>query len=430
MRQRETVKAMSRLLTITSGKGGVGKTNISLNLALQLSKLGHRTCLFDADLGLANINILLGLQPEHSLRDVIFNDRSLNEILIRGQDGVDILPGSSGVEEIANLQADQVEHLIDSFSQLADYEFVIIDTSAGIAKDVVAFCLGSPEVLIVITPEPTSLTDAFALLKVLALNGFRATARVVVNQCPSASVAKVVYQKFRSAVEKHLDMQVTPVGMIVQDPKVTEAVKQQRPLISIYPESNATKCIKKLAERILTQDPQADTVFDMGGFWRRSLELFTRPFNIPGRDKKKESTPEATKDQPASGMPSHHDAVSPETPGADSAGEGLPTSENETISEVEATIIETRDAGKAGGWVTQDQPILHMLAKIADGLISVSKEIQQMHKTMSGNGEMSHEAEGNRNSASKDSGVTPIRCDLEAFLKTQNQNGKESSNGQ
>ena len=123
----------TKTITITSGKGGVGKTNISVNLALHLSTLGYRTCLYDADLGLANINILLGLHPEHSIEDVIFNRRSLQDIIIRDYKGIDIIPGSSGVEKMANLEGGQVEHLTRSFSELDGYDFLLLDTSAGIS---------------------------------------------------------------------------------------------------------------------------------------------------------------------------------------------------------------------------------------------------------------------------------------------------------
>ena len=132
---------MTRTITITSGKGGVGKTNISVNVALHLASLGYRTCLFDADLGLANINILLGLSPEYNLEDVISDRHSLQDIIIRNYKGIDIIPGSSGVEEMANLESDQVDHLIQSFSELDGYDFLLFDTSAGVSRNVLAFCL-------------------------------------------------------------------------------------------------------------------------------------------------------------------------------------------------------------------------------------------------------------------------------------------------
>ncbi|HDZ23313.1 MAG TPA: MinD/ParA family protein, partial [Desulfobacteraceae bacterium] len=154
---------MSRTVAITSGKGGVGKTNISVNLALSLSRKGHKVCLFDADLGLANINILLGLEPESTLVDVVKGTSTLSDIMME-YEGVSIIPGSSGVEELAELSASDREMLLQSFESIGDHDFIFFDTSAGVSRDVVAFCLASSEVLLVITPEPTSLTDAYALL--------------------------------------------------------------------------------------------------------------------------------------------------------------------------------------------------------------------------------------------------------------------------
>ena len=184
---------MTRAITVTSGKGGVGKTNISLNIALRLSSLGHKTCLFDADLGLANINILLGIRPTYDIQDLIDNRQTLQNVLFSSHD-IDILPGSSGVEELANLAPDKISALLQSLTPLSKYDFLIFDTSAGIAKNVIAFCLSCPEVVVVITPEPTSLTDAYALLKVLSANKYKGSIKVVVNQCPDIKAAKSGYK--------------------------------------------------------------------------------------------------------------------------------------------------------------------------------------------------------------------------------------------
>jgi len=143
---------MTRTITITGGKGGVGKTSISLNLALCLSKLKTKVCLFDADLGLANINILLGLYPEYDLEDVILDKKSIKDILIKTPQGIDIIPGSSGVEKLANLGSEEIEHIVKSFSELEEYDYFLFDTSAGITKNVISFCLASSEVLIVEWP--------------------------------------------------------------------------------------------------------------------------------------------------------------------------------------------------------------------------------------------------------------------------------------
>jgi len=279
---------MSRVITITSGKGGVGKTNISLNLALHLSTHGYRVCLFDADLGLGNINILLGMQPEYDLSDVILNGRNLEDIIIKIQDRVHVLPASSGLEEMANLEADQTKALIESLSKMNKYDFLLFDTSAGISKNVITFCLASPEVILVITPEPTSLTDSFALLKVLRMNGFTGEAKLIINQCKNTDTAALVYRKFKSAAVKYLGIDLSTLGMIYQDPKVVEAVRQQRPFLTLYPVCNASKCIRQMGDRLLSAGRDELKEVDLVSFWSRCLQLIKSPVSYMSSKRERE----------------------------------------------------------------------------------------------------------------------------------------------
>jgi MinD-like ATPase involved in chromosome partitioning or flagellar assembly/HD-like signal output (HDOD) protein len=290
---------MTRTITITSGKGGVGKTNISVNLALHLATLGYRTCLFDADLGLANVNILLGLYPEYNLEDVILYHRDLKDVIIRNYKGIDIIPGSSGVERLADLQADQIEQLIQSFSQLDGYNFLLFDTSSGVSRNVVSFCLASSEVIVVIAPEVTSLTDAYALLKILSLNGFKGSVRIVVNQCKSVSIARHAYSKFKETVKKYLPIDVVPLGIIIQDPKVEEAVKEQQAFVLLYPESNASKCIKSIAKRLMDDQPEDLEPSGMSLFWTKYHELVTSPLKLTAKKKEKKETVEEPLPEPS-----------------------------------------------------------------------------------------------------------------------------------
>jgi len=286
---------MSRTITIASGKGGVGKTNIALNLALHLSTYGQRVCLFDADLGLGNVNILLGLQPEYDLSDVILNGRDLKDIIIKIDNNIDILPGSSGLEDMGNLAPDRMQALIESFSEIDRYDFLLFDTAAGISRNVISFCLASSEVLLIIAPEPTSLTDSFALLKILALNGFTGEAKVVVNQCKNSDVATVVYKKFKTAAMKHLNMDVSALGAIYQDPKVMEAVRQQRPFLSLYPDSSASKCIRQIGDYILTAGTEGPKEDDVADFWSRCFQAIGEPVRLP--DSKKQGDTRVSRPQ-------------------------------------------------------------------------------------------------------------------------------------
>lgn len=304
---------MSRTITVTSGKGGVGKTNIALNLAVSLAKAGKKVCLFDVDLGLANINILLGLYPETTLQDVLFEGRRPKDIMMRAV-GIDILPGSSGIEEIANLDNGQLQRMVEQLSSLSDYDFVLFDTSAGIARNVLAFCLAASDLVMVITPEVTSLTDAYALLKVLVANGFQGTVRTVINNCKNPGEAKETYHKFKKVVDHYLSLPVQALGPVYQDRRVAEAVRQQNPFVELYPESIAARCLQKIAERLLSEKGDAVEKDYFVSFWQRCFALFSNPVKMPSaKDRGTSVAPEkkGEKFSPAS---------LPAAPGKDPAG--------------------------------------------------------------------------------------------------------------
>jgi flagellar biosynthesis protein FlhG len=384
----------TRTVTVTSGKGGVGKTSICINLALHLSALGRRTCLFDADLGLANVNILLGLDPEYTLKDVIMGGRSLEDIIIRDHRGLDILPGSSGVEEMADLDAGRMEGLTAGFSGISGYDFLLFDTSAGISRNVLSFCLASSEVLVVITPEPTSLTDAFALIKVLSLNGFAGRARVIINQCRDVASARRVYKKFGRAVAKYIGMEILPLGVVYSDEKVTEAVKRQEALVSIYPEAAASRCIRKIAERLSTDSTAPLEGFDPEGFWSRWFELMGGSFNLGGdRARKKERGPQS----------------GPSSKGPDRGGSEVPGE------------IKSVDAGPFSG------APLSMIEKAVESLSSISMELSLVRKALEGNGRIPLKEDSRGEIPEKHRRPKAIRLDPQAFLERRGHNGKVSS---
>lgn len=290
------LQSMNRIITVTSGKGGVGKTNISANLGIQLASQGHRVCLFDADLGLANINVILGLYPEATIDDVILRKKPISEVVIRGFHGIDIVPGSSGVEKIANADPDATRHLVASLAGLTDYDYLLLDTSAGISKNVVSFCLASGEIILVITPEPTSLTDAYALLKILLLNGFQGRVFVVINQCADTAVAKTTYTRFRDVVRTFQTVHMQPLGVVLHDDLIADAVKKQCPFLIEHPNAVASRCIQVLAKNLHSDKQEAFSDISTESFWQRFVHHFTGHLNLTGAaDREQTSAPQQTR---------------------------------------------------------------------------------------------------------------------------------------
>ena len=248
---------------------------------MQLASSGHKTCLFDADLGLANVNVLLNQFPEVTLADVISGEKRLTDIIIHDPSGLDIIPGSSGVEKMADLDSDQIGRLIYDFSQINTYEFYIFDTSPGISRNVIPFCLAASELVMVITPEPTSLVDAYALLKVLTLNGFKGQVKIILNQCPDKDSAKAAYNRFKGAAAKRLPVEIVPVGLIHRDSHVTEAVKRQTPIVRLFPKAPASKGIRAMSRRIVAGVAEEDVEDrEIVLFWTRFFDSIRGPYNL------------------------------------------------------------------------------------------------------------------------------------------------------
>ncbi len=290
MRKMKKIKRsrnnMSRIITVTSGKGGVGKTNISVNMALYLAGQGYSVCLFDADMGLANVDILMGLYPEYTLEDVFLGNKSLHEVIISTPSGIDIVPGGSGVKILADPEQKDVDSLIKTLSELDNYDFLIFDTSAGISKSVISFCMASPEIILVVTPEPTSLTDAYALLKILRLNKFDSTVMVAINQCMSMEVANKLYTKFKEVVQKYLKLDIFPIGTVPLDSHVPKAVKEQKPLLSVYPNSDSAKGIKNIARHLISKGSSDIDDYDLTDFWIKYLDMLKSDSTITDNKKK------------------------------------------------------------------------------------------------------------------------------------------------
>lgn len=295
----------TRVIAVTSGKGGAGKTTLSLNLAMALASSGFRTCLFDADLGLANVSVLLGLSAPQTLEDVICGQSVLEDVVLRDVHGFDIIPGASGVQQLADLPPERVTTLVRSFSLLEAYDVVLMDTSAGVAKSVIAFCLCAPELLLVVNPEPASLTDAYAVLKILRLNGFQGKVRVVVSRCKNVAEAKAFFGKFQETVLHYLNMRPRLLGVVVQDRKVQDAIRKREPVLFRHPGSNASRCIRHIAKSLVDRHPDTTQPRNRSSFWERWLQRLRAPLDMGAAesDEERREMPDAIPSPPSSGLP-------------------------------------------------------------------------------------------------------------------------------
>ena len=239
-----------KIIAITSGKGGVGKTSLTVNLGIALSQNKHKVCLFDADTNLANINIMLRLSPEFTLEQVIKGDKSINDILLH-KVGIDIVPGASGITDFVHLADEQQYRLIQAIEQLEQqYDYLLVDTSAGISASVLGFIEGAHQSLVVISQEPTSLTDAFSLLRVLKNRGYKKSINVVVNSALTELDARKVFNRFATAVAKYLGYRVRYLGFILRDANMSDAITRQNPILVHNPSSPASISFVRLAESL------------------------------------------------------------------------------------------------------------------------------------------------------------------------------------
>ncbi|SEO57062.1 MinD/ParA family protein [Aquisalimonas asiatica] len=240
-----------KVIAVASGKGGVGKTSVSVNLAASLASAGNRVLLMDADLGLANVDVLLGLETRHNLSHVVSGQVELEDILIDGPGGVQIIPASSGVKGMAALSAAEQVGLIRSFSELTgDWDYLIIDTAAGIADNVLTFARAAREVLVVACDEPSSITDAYALIKVLNRDFGLHRVHMVANMIASAAQGQELYGKLLRVCERYLDLTVAYMGGIPSDDAQRRAVQQQQAVTTLYPGSPSARAFRELAKRV------------------------------------------------------------------------------------------------------------------------------------------------------------------------------------
>lgn len=240
-----------RTIAVASGKGGVGKTNITANLAIGLSKLNKNVLILDADLGLSNIDVILNLATKYNIKHLFSGEKKLEDLIVDGPMGIKVLPASSGIQELTALDEFQRLRLIEEFDSYdGDIDYLLIDTSAGISSNVAFFCMAAQETIIVTSAEPTAMTDAYALIKVLFTRYQEKEFKVLVNNVADEKEATDVYRRLSTAADRFLSISLDYLGYVPHDNSVHKAVCQQKALLEAYPGCNASKSLLKISEKI------------------------------------------------------------------------------------------------------------------------------------------------------------------------------------
>lgn len=240
----------ARIISITSGKGGVGKTNLTVNLAIALANFGKRVVVFDADFGFANIDVLLGTKSKYDLGHVIRGEKTISEVIALGHGGIKFISGGAGLTELLELKNDKLQQIIQDLVELDDIaDYIIFDTGAGVNEKILSIINAGDEVILIYTPEPTSIMDAFVMAKTIASKNKNPLIKLVVNRAYSEEEARTTLKNFKSVISKHLKIEPIELGYILQDENVVQSIKQQLPTVLAFPESIASKNILLIANK-------------------------------------------------------------------------------------------------------------------------------------------------------------------------------------
>lgn len=262
----------TRVITVASGKGGVGKTNLVVNLGIALAKQGLKVGILDADLGLANIDIVLGIVPPYNLVHVLRGEKAISDIMVPGPEGVKVFAGGSGVYELANVAQWHLDRFVSGLRALdGEMDVCLIDTGAGIGRQVMSFVEAAQEAIVITTPEPTAVTDAYGLVKMLSLHNQDASVRIVVNMVESQAEGKAVYERLRTVSRRFLGLDVEYLGCVERDAAVGKAVREQRPFVLASPHSRAAQGVQRLADGLTARAPERPQ--GLGGVFQKMLRL-------------------------------------------------------------------------------------------------------------------------------------------------------------
>ena len=265
------------VIAITSGKGGVGKTTFTINLAISMAQTGKRVFIIDADLGTANVDILLNLQPKFNLNHVVNREKELLDIIVHGPGGIFVVPGGSGLQNLANMEQWQFNRLLTGLQSLEQYaDIILIDTGAGLSKNVINFALSANKIIILTTPEPHAITDAYAIMKVLDEQRDKPSPYLVLNRVESAKEYDAVSEKILHVVDRFLDLKIQPLGYILEDPAVPKSNRKLEPFMLHYPDAPASRCINAIGAKLLSPEKEALSIPTGYNFFNKIKELFSR----------------------------------------------------------------------------------------------------------------------------------------------------------